>query len=393
MKSASSFFIALCLGCATASASSFTQAIDSITANNPEVIKARLDAAIAHADIKTAGALSDPELSGEYLWMPKGVDNRWNVGIEWSFEWFGVYGARRDEAQAQADAFSILAEATETEQRLTIVSALTEWQLQRRKLALLENMAATNIEMIRSARSQENGGQISKLDLNKLAIEAARFAVRIEDERLALLESIRTLSQLAGGRDVTSWLENVEDDFDVSTPLPSIETVIGNAGKLPAVRAAVAQMEAARRGVGVAKAEAGPGLTFGYSHQYEDGMHFNGASLAVTLPFFSNHGKKEAALARQVKAEFEAAAAERQAELTARTLWERAESLRSRLEPLRGVFDMTDNFTLLRQQYEEGQISLHEYQGDKLYFLEAELEYFDLQARYRIALADLSIYF
>lgn len=392
MKSATALAIAICLGTVSSSAISFNQAIDSITASNPEVIKARLEAATARADIKTASALPDPELGGEYMWMPKGVDNRWNVGIEWGFEWFGVYGARKNEAKANADAFSLLAEATETQQRQAIVAALTEWQLQRQKLVLLESMAKANIAMLETARQQEKGGQMSTIDVNKLAIETGRFAVRIEDERLVLMEASRNLFQLAGGRDISPLLEQIEFDLFKENSLPPLEEVVANAKRLPAVWAAIAQAEAARRAVGVAKAEFGPGITLGYKHLFEDGMHFNGISVGITLPFFSTRGKREAANARRIQAEFEASAAEREAEMTARALWERAESLRNRLAPLKEVFDMTDNYTLLRQQYEGGQISLHEYQGDKLYFLEAELEYLDLQARYRAALADLSLY-
>ncbi len=385
--------IALGLGAASANAMTFNATVDSIIAHNPEVIKSRIEARTALADIKNAGALSDPELGGEYMWMPKGVDNRWNVGIEWGFEWFGVYGARKNEARAQADAFSVLAEATEVTQRQAVISALTNYRLQLRKLELIEKMAAANVDMLELTRQQEKGGQISRIDANKLAIEVGRFAVRIEDERQSLIEATQALSLLAGGMDVSEWLSQLVGDFILATPLPDLETVLQNARKLPAVRAAVAQTEAARRGVGVAKAEGGPGLTFGYKHLFEDGMHFNGVSVGVTLPIFSNRGKVEAAKMRQLQAEFEASATERQEEATALALWQRADALRSQLEPLRQVFDMTDNYDLLKQQYEQGQISLHEYQGDKLYFLEAELEYLDLQARYATALADLTIYY
>ena len=393
MKLTIALAIAMGLGGISASAMSFSATVDSITAHNPEVIKARLEAAAARADIKNAGALSDPEIGGEYMWMPKDVDNRWNVGIEWGFEWFGVYGARKNEARAQADAFTILAEATELSQRQAIISALTNWQLQVQKLRLIEKMADANRSLLELTQTQEKGGQISKLDANKVAIEVARYAVKIEDERQNLIEAGQTLSQLAGGLPILEWLKDLDDDAVFDEQLPSLETVVANAGKLPAVRAAVAGTESARRAVKVASAEGGPGLTFGYKHLFEDGMHFNGVSLGITLPIFSNRGKVEAAKARQLQAEFEAAAAERQEEATARALWQRAEALRNRIEPLRPVFDMTDNYALLKQQYENGEISLHEYQGDRLYFYDAEMEYLELQARYRNALADLAIYY
>lgn len=392
MKPVTTFALSLFLGTVSASAMTFTETVDSITVNNPDVIKARLEAAVAHADIKNAGALSDPELGGEYMWMPNGVDNRWNVGVEWGFEWFGVYGARRREASAQADAFTVLAEATELERRQAVVAALTTWQLQQRRLALIESMAAANAEMLTLSDQRLKEGNISRLDANKIRIEVGRFAVRIEDERQSLIEAAQNLCQLAGGREVGPWLASMSDDFLSDLPLPSLETVIANARRLPAVRAAVAQTEAARRAVSTAKAELGPGITVGYKHLFEDGMHFNGVSLGVTLPIFSNRGKVEAARLRQLQAEFAASAAEREEEATARALWQRAESLRVRLEPLREVFTTSDNFALLKQQYDAGQISLHEYQEDKLYFLEAELEYLDLQARYRTALADLLLY-
>lgn len=392
MRTATTIAIALLAGTFTASPITFLQAVDSITANNPEIIKSRMECDLARAEIKSAGALSDPELVGEYMWLPKGVDNRWNVGFEWGFDWFEVYGARRREAKAQADAFEVLAESTELSQRQVTIEALINWQLQNQRLALLEKMAAANGEMLKLSQSRVKQGQISQLDANKIAIEVGRFSIRIEDERQAMIESVRILSQLAGGKDVYKWLNDLNDDFIADKPLPDLKTILLNAKRLPAVRAALAQTEAARRAVATARAERGPGLTFGYKHLFEDGMHFNGVSLGITIPAFSNRGKVEAAKLKQVQAEFEFAATKRQEEIAAIALWQQAEKLRKCLEPLRQVFTTTDNFKLLTQRYQAGEISLHEYQEDKLYFMEAQLEYLDLQARYRKALNDLIFY-
>ncbi len=392
MKAYAALTVLLALGSIPANGMSFYTTLDSITALNPDVVKARLEAGVARADINTLSALPDPELVGEYMWMPKDVDNRWNVGVEWGFEWFGVYNARKNEARAQADAFSSLALATEAQQRQEIANALTEYQLQKQKLGLLEKMAHENMILIETVGLQAQGGQISTLEANKLTIEAGRFAVRLEDERLALQDIAQKLTLLAGGKDVSQWLDSLDESFTTPASLPSEEEVVANAAHIPAVREAVARTEVARRGVGVARAESGPGITVGYKHLFEDGMHFNGVSLGVTLPFFSSRGKREAANARLLQAEFEAAAARNLAEATARALWHKAESLRKRLEPLRPVFDTTDNLTLLKQQYEGGQISLTDYQTERIYFMEAELEYLDLQARYRTALTDLYLY-
>lgn len=391
MKFMTAFVAALSLTASTAGATTFTAIVDSIALRNPEVINARLQTRISAAEIRTSAALPDPELEGEYMWMPADVDNRWSVGISWGLEWPGVYGARKRAAQSRTDAFEQLAAATEAEQRVNIATTLVAWQTQRRKLGTLETMAAANAGIVEDAAKREKGGQLSAIERNKLMIEAARFAMRIEEERATLAALTSQLSDMAGGADMTAMLSQLEDE-KCDLQLPSLDEVLENAGSLPAVRSRMASVEAARRDLKTAANEAAPGISVGYKHLFEDGMHFNGVTLGVSLPVFSARGKKALANANLIQAEFEEATARNQALNAAALLHRQASDLQRQVNMLAPAFDNTDNFRLLSELYEGGQLSYADYQSEMLYFYDALIDYLDLTSRYHTALIALQPY-
>lgn len=92
------------------------------------------------AAVKAANTLPGPEAEGEYLWGPAG-DNRWGAGVSQSFDWPGVYAARRAESRAAANAFDLLASAELAERTLAARLTLIDLIAARRRAATVGRIA------------------------------------------------------------------------------------------------------------------------------------------------------------------------------------------------------------------------------------------------------------
>ena len=126
-----------------------------------------------------------------------------------------------------------------------------------------------------------------------------------------------------------------------------------------------------------------PGFSVGFAHETEGDENFNGFSLGITLPFFSQRHKTQAATlqAESIGFENDAAVSSRLAEyISARA---RAMAASEAIEAYRPV--VTDeNFALLQKALDFIQ--------EENYFLRARQSYLDAQFDYHTALAELMRY-
>lgn len=116
-------------------------------------------------------------------------------------------------------------------------------------------------------------------------------------------ETVSSLSSIYGG-DCSALLKGMNCDFPALDP-PSMN----DGENSPEVIAARAEAEAAIKEEKAASMESLPGISIGYQHAFEEGIHFNGASLGISIPLFSSRNKKKAAKAATVAATHKAEAA------------------------------------------------------------------------------------
>ncbi|MDE6023424.1 MAG: hypothetical protein K2G13_07980, partial [Muribaculaceae bacterium] len=75
-------------------------------------------------ETKTIANAPDPSLEGDYMVLPAGVDNRWNIAINYDMEWPGVYKSRRDLSKAMQDANAAEADAGVYEKYIEILQEI-----------------------------------------------------------------------------------------------------------------------------------------------------------------------------------------------------------------------------------------------------------------------------
>jgi outer membrane protein TolC len=361
------------------------EALRTIVSNNLELKS--MDASL-RGDIlssRQGTQLSGPEVEGEYLVGPKEVKNRWSAGVSQSFDWPGVYGAKRRAVSAQQDAAALqLAErltAVALDARLTMIDGVYN-TAQTRVLDILK----ANLDSI--AADIETGykaGQYNVLDLKKIRVEAFSLNARLEECRTTLAEIRSTLSALNGG-------QGIDVDMSAYSPdaLSSLDQYLDDANSDFGVLASMAAGEVANREAHVAKLERLPGFSVGYQHAYEDGTHFNGVTASISIPSWgSNYGRK-AAEARAEAANIESQNRLAAARANMSTLYTTAANQKSLLNAYQGIVLDEEYPELLLMAYRGGQMNVITYIQETNYYLETRLEYLSAEHQYRRALATLN---
>lgn len=372
------FAAAIVLTLQAIQAAGYEEAADSIVASNPEV---RAAYATVYADgltLDVSNNLPDPEIEGELLFPERGGEKRWSVGVSQGFEWPGVYTARRRANRAAGAAAEATAEVLRSSLRAEALSALADYRNARANLNILETIAHDNDSLLRLTGRLAATGNTGRLDLNKLRIERERIGARVADWSDRLLQARGALEAIAG-RDISQVLARFESaDIRLEAPAP-LDVWI-----------AAARGSAAARLAGKAEQAAGlPGFNIGYAHAFEEGNHFDGVSLGVSIPLFSGRGSKKRADAATAAARLDKEAVDDRLETEVRTAYESAAAAYRKIAPMREAVENSDNAALLKKALAGGQINLITYIQETNYFLEARAELLDLEYRYAKALATL----
>ncbi|MDE6009591.1 MAG: TolC family protein, partial [Muribaculaceae bacterium] len=114
--------------------------------------------------------------------------------------------------------------------------------------------------------------------------------------------------------------------------------------------------------------------------------------LGLTIPLFSNKGKKSAAAAGVKAAEMELEYQKSMSETDIVSSLRRISLLQDEINKISSVIEKTDNQSLLLKAYNEKIITLIDFLNERNYFLEATLSLLELRHRAASALLPLLNY-
>lgn len=345
-----------------------------------------LGVATLEETLKTEGNLPDPEIEGEYLFAPGEEKNRWGAGISWGIEWPGVYSARKTEARGRLTAAEAAAANVRRGRLIEIKRLLLDYVLAERQLAVLEEIKSTNDSIMELSGKAERHGELTRLDLNKLRLEQATLGSNVSMAVNARDEAVMQLNILYGN-DCTPLLRDMVCDFPEIAVPEKTDYLLS-----PSVQAAKAETVAGKGGLKVAEAESYPALSIGYQHAYEDGVHFNGANIGISLPVFSSRGKKAAAKAALAEAEFKAEKAVADAKAAVEGSERKLLVLCRQIEEMSPVVSDPANTSLLMKAYRGGVITLIDYLNERNYFTNAALDLLSLRHAAANLLLDIEAY-
>lgn len=337
-------------------------------------------------ELKVAGRLNtQPEVEFEHMWGPES-NRKWNIGVTQGFDWPGVYKRRAREADARIGAFEYLYKAEQRqvtlEARLTIDNATYV----NKQLTLTDHIISNVNKVKEKVSTAYQHGQVTLLDIKKIDFELYSLnAKRAElQQQLDALKS--QLSTLNGGDSLNVDLNAYMPQSLLSADEYSSLAVKNN----PSVKAAMQNAEAARLASRTAAAERLPGFSLGYRHAYEENTHFNGFSVGISLPVFTNKAASKAADIRAIALSFEASetATAQKARINA-TYTDAARRGQSLREMSKVVLE--NNYPdLLLMAYNGGQINVITYLQELSFFESAQSEYLAAEYAYITDLTTLN---
>lgn len=383
---------AVIIPAAMAGSTPFDEALAEVIGNNLSVRAEASRAQIETENILGENTLEAPELSFSRVWgSRKEYGNKWSLGVSQSFDWPGVYAARREAARTARSASQYMLESTlldlRQEVRTLFIDIIHNTQLIEMQSELVDRMNQMEAYYKKAAEA----GAETRLDYNKTVIE--RIAVHRELHTLEAQRStlMSTLSTLNGGKDIDGIIAKLGNAYPITRVPESIDkTVIMK--RDPQYAAALAGVEAAKSMVKVEKRSRIPGFSIGYEHESEGDENFNGFSIGLTLPVWG--------LGHQIKAStLEAEASLMDAELALTRRVAEMNGDRKQLDTLRHIMDEYEpvvnersNYELLHKALKAGQITFFTYIEESNYFIAAKRDYLDTLYEYNLILTRLARY-
>ncbi len=339
---------------------------------------------------RTGITLSDPEIGFSYLWGgPAAIGNRQDVSVTQSLDFGTLTGlkgkvaAQRNELvewQYKADRMNILLEA-----KLCCID-LIYWNALIRSL---ETRVAGAESIAESQRRRLEHGEGNILAYNNIVLDLATAKnemMRAEAERDAVLSQ---LSRLNGGQGV-----ELSDSEYVTPEFPeNFESWYAEAeAKNPVLAYVRQEIEVNRKELSLSRTGNLPSLSVGYMGEFTLGQRYQGVSVGISVPLWSN-----ARRVRQAKAAVQAAQsreldAKQQFYSNLETQYLRASSLKSVAENSRGTLETSDNRELLKKAMEAGEISVPDYLVGVGLYHDALKQTLEAEREYQKAYAELKAY-
>ena len=370
---------ALLLSAAGAWAADINDAALEIASRQPSLLaeKNRIEAELQ--SFKAENVLEGPEAEFEYKFAPQGEDNRWGVSVGQAFDWPGVYYSRSKANGYRAEAYTFLYRRNLLEKALEVKNAMIRLGEAAEILQTLEE-AHESLERLNDYyRNALERGETTVLEAKKVQLQI--FDIH---QRLATAQNDYDAARIA--------LETLAGDYDIAkldldeVPVPELnafefyQTSMAEAN--PDVAYNEGMSRVAKANVGVAARSSFPTIKLAYLHDFEDGMHFNGFGVSLSLPQWTNRSKMRAARAEAFAAEQTLIDSRLKASADFRIAYDEAMRLHDALANNREVFEGEEYTEYLNIALKAGRINIFTYLTEYVDYLDYKASYISLQADY-----------
>lgn len=370
-------------------ADQFGSITQQVLENNADLRSYRSESRAQQLNDKADNTLDGPEADFEYLVGPKNVPNRWNASVTQSFDWPGVYGARKDLANSRQGQRALQEVAMMTQIRLEVRRQLIAAIGIKQEQSMLKAVIANVEELLAATEKKLEHGQATVLDRSKLNFQLISLRDQLDGCERRLTEVKRQLITLNGGKFVD--LDGL-NDYPAQQLLSEEEYTRQYAENDFEGQARQAGVQVAQAQKRVDRLASMPGFKAGYAHAYEEGAHFNGLTVGVTLPSWRPSLRQQAAQAQVEAAQVVSDSYQQQRAATLRTQIAEAKRLQNLVDEYGKVVAADNYVNSLVRLRNAGQITTLDFVTEVNYYLDVLRQYLTLQNDYNQVLAELNRY-
>jgi outer membrane protein TolC len=375
------------------------QAVDQALAQNPGFLALKRQVDVAYAKREQADGFESPTIYWEFEEANRsnasGIGSQ-VIGIEQSFEWFGVRSARKELADLGIEATRALVERGRLRLTARVLKAYDHVLLTDSTLRLLERMVSLNKEAVNISRTRFKAGESQYVDLMRTRLQRNQLQNELLAAQTAAAGAQRVLKrllgqesegvQLAGAlsyepllKQDKHWLQRLEQQGPTFALLDR------------RIRQAEQQLQIARKG-------RYPEITFGIGQQrLNDGINREDAlagqlSFKFPLPGSDRQSGLEAEAVAERYAVTDQANAQR---IEVRSVFSQslkvAHTLEKQIQDYQAVMlpDAEDQLKAARQAYRLGRIDALNLLDIYSTYSEIQQSYLETLVRYRAVITDL----
>lgn len=306
----------------------------------------------AKQEVMMETSLEDPEIGFDYLWGKPGmIGKRKDINVNQTFDLATVFGYRKRLAKSQKELLELELQQKQLETRLEAMDLLVQITYYNQALAIYEERLQQEKQLAASYEKRLAAGDANKLEANRarlslVEIESETEKVKMERDLLML-----QLQTLCGGTEI---MYN-------NTDYNAINIAFGMSLKALQEAQNSQQERVAENDLKTARAQSMPSITAGYMAELTDDEKWNGVTIGVSIPLWSNRHKMKRARLSLQSARSEAADASYKLEQFAASQRLRTERYHDIAQKMQQKLANASSTTLLRKALEEGEISLVEY--------------------------------
>lgn len=355
-----------------------------LVAENNTTLKAAADKVEAEKqEVMIETSLEDPEVGFDYLWGKPGmIGKRKDINVNQTFDLATVFGYRKRLANSQKELLELELQQKQLETRLEAMDLLVQITYYNQALAIYEERLQQEKQLADSYEKRLAAGDANKLETNRARLFLADIeseTERVKMERDLLLLQLKTL---CGGAEIAY---NSTDYNALNITLEMSLKALQEAQNTQQERIAENDLKSA-------KAQSLPSLTAGYMAELTDDEKWNGVTVGVSIPLWSNrHNMKRARLSLQ-SARSESADAAYQLEQLAAAQRLRTERYHDIAQKMQQKLANASSTALLRKALNEGEISLVEYTIENSDLFDLRIKVLEAERDYQEAKIYMSMY-
>lgn len=370
----------------------FNKALNLLVKDCPELAILRTNNEATLQTEKALNRLGAPELSVEHVWGYNHVGNKFDVGVNQSFDWPGLYRARAKAISAQTTASQLL-EQTSLVDKVTEVKALmVDIIFQKKNVNLTSMLHQHMLQLDKATKESLERGEISRLEYKRTQLELIQTSMQLRENERLLGELYSALETATGHTDCVAIMNTVDDVPQwIIEPEANYEEKINTLNpRMAYLRATQAAIEATSRSEKMSAST--PTFNLGYVFQREQGETFNGFNITLGLPVYGSSNVRNASKANILAAQLEAQSEQIAILSKMRAQRRTAISLAQELEDYSAIFDEGNYSDLLRISLEGGETDNIHYLQELNFYIEVSRQYLELQHQYNLALVNLNCY-